>query len=253
MGQGVPNQTQIGAGGAMTDELQYGTIGHRIEHEEYQAYQAFLKAPEPAEKIKRGTDFLKKYPKSTLAESVDVGMMNAYVSQKDWKDSYRFGNDALALAPDDVDVLTTIGWTIPHVYNPTDPDASAQLDKAEKYAMRALEVMATMKKPAHVSDAQFADAKAKRTFEAHSALGLVYFRRQQYDDSAKEAEQAVQGNPTPDPTDLFVLGADLHFLNRHAESADAFSRCARITSTLQEHCKQNAGAEKLQAAPSQAK
>lgn len=253
MGQGIPNQTQVGAGGGMTDDLQYGTFGHGVEREESKAYQAFLKETEPAKKIERGNEFLKKYPKSSLAEPVDVGLMNVYRARQDWKDSYRFGDHALALDPDDVDVLTTIGWTIPHVYNPSDPDASEQLDKAEKYAKHALEVMATMHKPPHVTDAQFADARAKRTFEAHSALGLVYFRRQQYDDSAKETEQAVQGNPAPDATDLFVLGADLHFLNRHAESEDAFARCAEIASTLQEQCRQNAKAETLQADSSKAK
>ncbi len=253
MGQGIPNQTQMGVSGGMTDQLQYGTIGHGIEREQYGAYQKFVKAADSDKKIKLGNEFLKRYPKSPFVEQVDVGLMNVYMAQQDWKDSYRFGDDALALDPDDVDVLAPIGWAIPHVYDPTSKDADEQLSKAEKYSKHALEVMASMHKPEHMTDAQFSEAKARRSLQAHSALGLVYFRRQQYDDSSKETEQAVQGNPTPDATDLFVLGADLHFLNRHAESADAFSRCAQITSSLQEQCKQNAGAEKLQAAPSQAK
>lgn len=246
MGQGVPNQTGIGMGGGMMDELQYGTFGHGYERDEYKAYQQFLKADEPAKQIKLGNEFLRKYPKSTLAERVDIGMMNAYLAQKDWKDSYRFGDDALALDPDNVDVLATMGWTIPHVSNPKDSDANQQLEKAEKYAKHALKVLATIRKPKHMSEAQFAAAKAKRSFESHSALGLVFFRRNDYADSAKESEQAVDGNPTPDATDLFVLGADLHFLNRHSESADAFARCAQIASTLQNQCKQNAAAERIQ-------
>jgi tetratricopeptide (TPR) repeat protein len=253
MGQGIPNQTQMGVSGGMTDQLQYGTIGHGIERDEYNAYQKFLKAAESDKKIKLGNEFLRRYPKSPFVEQVDVGMMNVCMAQKDWKDSYRFGDDALALDPDDVDVLAPMSWAIPHVYDPTSKDASEQLSKAEKYAKHALEVMATLPKPEHMTDEQFSKAKASRSLQAHSALGLVYFRRRQYEDSAKETEQAVQGNPTLDATDLFVLGADLHFLNRHAESADAFSRCAQITSSLQEKCKQNASAEKIQAAQSNAK
>lgn len=246
-GGGISNQTQMGVSGGMTDQLQYGTFGHGVEREQYDAYQKFLKADEPAKKIKLGNEFLKRYPKSPFNEQVDVGLMTIYMAQKDWEDSYRFGDEALALDPDDVDVLAPISWTIPHVYDPKSRDANDQLSKAEKYAKHALEVMATMHKPAHMSDAQFSDAKARRSSQAHSALGLVYFRRQQYADSAKETEQAVDGNSTPDATDLFVLGADLHFLNRHAESEQAFSRCAQVSGPLQNQCAQNSNAEKLQA------
>jgi tetratricopeptide (TPR) repeat protein len=243
---GISNQTAMGVSGGMTDQLQYGTFGHGVERDEYNAYQKFVKANEPDKKIKIGNEFLKRYPKSSLDEPVDVGMMNAYMAQKDWNDSYRCGDQALTLDPDDVDVLAPISWAIPHVYDPKSKDAEEQLSKAEKYAKHALEVMATLKKPAHMSDAQFADAKARRSFQAHSALGLVYFRRQQYEDSAKDTQQAVDGNPAPDATDLFVLGADYHFLSRHAESQQAFARCAQITSSLQNQCAENAKAEKLQ-------
>jgi len=245
---GVSDQTEIGSSGGMLDQLQYGTFGHAVQREQYEAYQKLLKADEPAKKIRLGNEFLKRYPKSPLEEPVDVEMMDAYMAQKDWSDCYRFGDDALALDADDVDVLAPISWTIPHVYDPKSEDASEQLSKAEKYAKHALEVMATMHKPEHMTEAQFSQAKARRSFQAHSALGLVYFRRQQYADSAKESAQAVDGTPAPDATDLFVLGADLHFLNRHAESQQAFARCAQIAGSLQNQCAQNAKAEKLQEA-----
>lgn len=247
---GASDQTQIGISGGMLDQLQYGTFGHGVEREQYDAYQKLLKADEPAKKIRLGNEFLKRYPKSPLEEPVDVEMMDAYMAQKDWRDSYRFADQALALDPDDVDVLAPVGWTIPHVYDPKSADAGQQLSKAEKYAKHALEVMATMHKPEHMTDAQFSQAKAGRSFQAHSALGLVYFRRQQYADSAKETAQAVNGNPAPDATDLFVLGADFHFLNRHAESQQAFARCAQAGGPLQSQCRQNADAEKLQASSS---
>jgi tetratricopeptide (TPR) repeat protein len=247
---GISDQTQIGISGGMLDQLQYGTFGHGVQREQYEAYQKFLKADEPVKKIRLGNEFLKRYPKSPLEEPVDVEMMDVYMAQKDWSDSYRFADEALALDPDDVDVLAPVSWTIPHVYDPKSEDASEQLSKAEKYARHALEVMATMHKPEHMTDAQFSDAKARRSFQAHSALGLVYFRRQKYADSAKETEQAVTGNPVPDATDLFVLGADLHFLDRHAESEQAFARCAQTGGPLQSQCQQNADAEKLQAGSS---
>ena len=245
-GGGISNQTAMGVSGGMTDQLQYGTLGHGVEREQYDAYQKFLKATQPDKKIKLGNEFLKRFPKSPFDEPVDVGLMTVYMAQKEWNDSYRSGDDALALDPDDVDVLAPVSWTIPHVYDPKAPDAAEQLSKAEKYAKHALEVMATMHKPPHMNDAEFSNAKTRRSFQAHSALGLVYFRRQQYADSAKETAQAVDGNPAPDATDLFVLGADLHYLNRHAESEQAFAHCAQIAGPLESQCAGNAKAEKVQ-------
>ncbi|HKV05940.1 MAG TPA: hypothetical protein VJO53_12660 [Candidatus Acidoferrales bacterium] len=252
-GAGIPNQTAIGStGGTMTDQLQYGTMGHQIERDQDAAYNAFFKEQDAAKKIKLGNSFLQKYPKSPLAERVDFGLMNAYRAQQDWKDSYRFADSALALNPDDVDVLATVGWTIPHVYNPKDPDAGQQLDKAETYAKHAIEVLDKLHKPPDLTEEQFVAAKAKRSLQAHSALGLVYFRRNDYQDSERELAQTTKDNPSPDQTDLFVLGADLHNLNRLSEAADAFSRCAQLAGPLQAACKQNADASRAQAGQSNA-
>jgi hypothetical protein len=250
--QQLPNQTQIGIT-TMGDTLYVKNVDAQAERDQDAAYQAFLKEQEPAKKIQLGNNFLQKYPKSPHVESIDVGLMNAYRAQQAWKDSYRFADNALALSPDDVEVLTTVGWTIPHVYSPSDPDADQELTKAESYAKHALEVLAKIPKPPNLTDAQFAASKAKRSLQAHSALGLVYFRRQNYDDSAKELEQSTKGNSTPDQTDLYVFGIDLENLKRYGEAAEAFRGCAQGAGALQDQCKQGADSAKALAAQSKTK
>jgi tetratricopeptide (TPR) repeat protein len=245
---GVSNQTMVGnTGGTMNDQLSYGSMGHQTEREQLSAFQAFSKESNAAKKIEKGREFLRKYPKSPFEEQVDASLMDTYRTQADWANEYHFADQALALNPNDVDVLATVGWTIPHVYQPTDPDANEELDKAEKYAKRAIETLATIPKPHDMTDAQFAAAKAKRTYQAHSALGLVYFRRQDFEGSATELEQATKGNPVQDQTDLFVLGADLQNLNRFSEAGEAFGRCSQILGPLQNQCKQNEQTAKTQA------
>jgi tetratricopeptide (TPR) repeat protein len=214
------------------------------DKDEVIAFQAFSKAEEPAKKIQLGNTFLQKYPKSLFVERVDSGMMNAYRARQDWKNAYLFADHALVLQPDDVDVLATVAWTIPHVYSPDDSDADQELKKAESYAKHALEVLPTTPKPAGVTGAQFLASKAKRSLQAHSALGLVYFRREDYENSAKELEQATKGNPTPDQTDLYVLGVDLQNLTRYGEAADAFQACSQIPGGLQDQCKEGADSAK---------
>ncbi len=213
-----------------------------VDPKEGAAYKEFFKANEPAKKIQLGTSFLEKYPKSPYAEAVDVGLMDVYYNEHDWKDVYAYADSALALQPDDVDVLTTVGWLIPHIYHPDDADADQQLDRAETYAKRAIEVIPAMPKPPNVTDAEFVTLKAQKLVQAHSALGLVYFRRADYGNSAKELQMSTPSTANPDATDLYVLGVDLGNLNHLADAADAYTRCGQIAGPLQDRCKQSADA-----------
>jgi len=241
------------ASNEMQTRMELSNMDALGDKDEIAAFQVFSKEQTPDKKIKLGGAFLEKYPKSPLVERVDAGMMNAYRAQQDWKDTYLFADHALALKPDDVDVLATVAWTIPHVYSPDDADADQELKKSEEYAKHALEVLATMHKPADMSEAQFADSKTRRSFQLHSALGLVYFRREDYANSANELEQATKGNATPDPTDLYALGVDLQNLKRYSEAAEAFRGCGQIAGALQDQCKQNADSTKALAALQQNK
>ena len=236
------------AGNEMQSRMELSNMDAMGDRDEIAAFQAFSKENDAAKKIQLGNKFLQKYPKSQMAERVDYGIMNVYRDHGDWKNTYLWGDNALALKPDDVDVLATLSWTIPHVYNPNDSDADQLLDKAEKYAKHALDVLATMVRPAGLTDSQFAAAKARRTYEAHSALGLVYFRRNDYDASAKELRLSTEGNPVQDQTDLYVLGIDFQNLNRFQDAAQAFHGCSQIAGALEDSCRQNTAAAEAQAA-----
>jgi tetratricopeptide (TPR) repeat protein len=221
----------------------------QLDPAEEAAYKAFYDASLQAadSRIQLGDDFLQKYPTSRYVESVYSGLVQAYYMKQDWKNFYGDADKALALNADDVSVLTIVGWVIPHVFNPTDPDAQKNLDRAESYEKRAIEVIGAMPKPVNLTDDQFATSKAAALSEAHSGLGLVYFRKQEPADSASELQQATQASASPDQTDYYVLGLDLNNLKRFPEAADAFGRCSQIMGTLQDRCKQNADNAKKQA------
>jgi len=221
----------------------------KVDPQEEAAYKAFYdaKATDADTRIQLGQDFVQKYPASHYAESVYAGLTQAYYMKQDWKDFYASGDKAVALNPDDAAILVMVGWVIPHGLDPNDPDAVKNLDKAERYEKHAIEVVGTMAKPASMTDDQFAQSKAALLSQAHSGLGLIYFRLQQTDDSVKELQQATQSATAPDPTDLFVLGVGLQSLSRFSEAADAFGRCGQIQSPLQDRCKQSADAAKKQA------
>jgi tetratricopeptide (TPR) repeat protein len=222
--------------------------GVTLDSKEQKAYDAFFHTEDSDKKIQLGNAFLEKYPKSIFIEAVDSGLTYAYYDKQDWKDYYASADRALALKPDDVDLLASLGWVIPHFYNPQDANADEQLNKAETCEKHALEVMATMPKPSGLTDARFATAKAQKAAQAHSALGLVYFRREDYANSAKELQQVTLNNPNADQTDLFVMGMDFQNMDKFGDAADAFGRCGQIAGNLQDRCKQNADMAKKKAA-----
>jgi tetratricopeptide (TPR) repeat protein len=154
----------------------------------------------------------------------------------------------LALNPDDVTVLVLVGWVIPHNFDPNDLAAESRLDKGEKYEKHALEVLATLPKPANMTDEQFAKVKAQGESQAHSGLGLIYFRRQDYEQSIAELKKSTADPANQDATDYYVMGVELTRLKRFSESADAFQKCSTMPGGLQDRCKQMGSDAKKQAA-----
>ncbi len=214
----------------------------KLDPQEEAAYKAFFDASEQdaAKRIELGQDFLQKYPASRYAEAVYSGLVRAYYTKQDWPNFFASGDKALALKADDVDILAMVGWVIPHILDPKDPDAGQKLDKAEGFEKRALVALVTMTTPAGMTDEDFAKYKTEKSSEAHSGLGLVYFRRSDFEASARELQQATQAVPNPDPTDLYALGASLYNLKRFSEAAGAFTQCAESPGGLQAVCKQQA-------------
>lgn len=222
----------------------------KADPKEEAAYKTFYEAnpQNPDQKIQLGNDFLQQYPNSRYAQSVYVGLTQAYYLKQDWSNLYQVADKGLAIDPDDVDILTLVGWVIPHVTNGGTPDADKQLAKAEDYEKRAIKDIPTLPKPPGMTDEQFTTIKDEKMSEAHSGLGLVYFRRQDFDDAARELQLATQNNPNPDATDFFALGASFQNSGHYQEAADAFARCGQIMGSLQSTCKDNAEKAKQLAA-----
>ena len=206
--------------------------------EEEKAYKAFYdtSVTDADKQIELGTAFAQKWPQSRYTEQVDSRLAQAYFNKGQLDKMYEYGDKALKLNPDDVTLLTMIGWVIPHGSDLDD----AKLTKAETYEKRAIDKLTTMEKPAGMSDDQFAKAKAEGLSQAHSGLGLVYFRQGKAGDSVNELKQAIDSNASPDATDLYVMAMELQKLDRQGEAADAFQKCAQITSAVQSRCKQGA-------------
>jgi tetratricopeptide (TPR) repeat protein len=220
-----------------------------VNKEEEDAYKTLFETRGDANrKIQLGEDFLKKFPQSRYRESVYSQLTSAYVSLGQEDKMLAAGEKALELNSNDVDVLALLAWVIPRRAGGNALDADQKLDKAEKYGKQAISLLATLQKPAALSDADFAKAKNEKLSMCHSGLGVVYFHRQKYADSAAELEQATKLAPNPDPTDFYILGMTYMNAKRFGDAAGAFGHCGEIGWSWQDRCKQElANAKKLAA------
>lgn len=236
---------------ACQEALQKATAELKASPEET-AFEAFRGATNSDTQIQLGEHFDQTYPSSGYEEHVDTILANLYQSKQDLQKFYATADKVLAKDPDNVSILTLVGWTIPHVYDANDPDASAKLDEAEKDETHALAVLAAMQKPGDLTQEQFDRAKTSAALQAHSGLGITYFRRTDYADSARELEFSTADPAQADAFDLYVLGIDQEKLGRTIQALGAFSQCASIAGGIQAQCKSDADALVMRSGPAAA-
>lgn len=212
------------------------------------AYKAFYDLnPSTADdfkvQIQSGEQFVQNYPQSRYREPVYARLANAYYKVGQIDKMCNAADKALALNPDDLSVLTQVGWMIPHA-SPSTPNYDQDLAKAEQYEKHSLEVLNAMSKPANLTQDQFDQSKNSALSQSHSGLGLVYFREQKYELSAAELAQATTVASDSDPTDYFILGLDNESLQKYPDAVKAYDTCAQMPSALQDRCKQGSAEAK---------
>jgi tetratricopeptide (TPR) repeat protein len=240
---GQQQQGQPPAQPGQTDKntLTLDTPPPPVNPEEDTAYKAFDAIPMTAgeQKIKAGEDFAQKYPQSRYLAPIYSMLVKLYLQANQVQKMEDVGDKDIAIAPNDVQTLAILGQTIPRAWNPSIPNAQAQLDKAEKFSKSAIELTPTIVKPEAMSDAQFTTAKNQTLSMAHAGLGLVYFRRGKFDDAIPELEEAnkIDPNPEIDPVNYYVLGIADERTSHFDGAVSAFSKCSSVPGGLQETCK----------------
>jgi tetratricopeptide (TPR) repeat protein len=220
--------------------------------EEEAAFKAFQEAPvsDPAKKNQLGEDFIQKYPQSKYRAAVYQGLVSGYFATNQVPKLLDAGDKEIALNPNDAPVLAVVAQTIARSFNGKAPDAQQQLDKAEQYSKRAIEITPTLPKPANLTDDAFVMAKNDTLEMAHGGLGLVYIRKAKFAEAIPELEQSIKADthPQQDPVNYYLLGMANSKTSHYEAAATAFNKCASIQSTLQPTCK--AGADEAKKAGS---
>jgi len=218
--------------------------------EEEAAYKA-IEAVAPTDvnkKIQLSEDFLQKYPQSRYKGVMYQALVSGYFATQQVPKLLDVGDKEIQMNPNDAPVLAVMAQTLARTYNAKAPDAAKQLDKAELYSKRAIEITPTLPKPENLTEEAFTSAKSDTLVMAHGGLGLVYIRRGKFSEAIPELEQSVKTDthPDPDPVNYYLLGIADKQTSHYDAAAAAFSKCATVQSSLQAACKSSAEEAKKQ-------
>ena len=216
--------------------------------EEEAAFKAVQGATDANKKTQLAEEFVQKYPQSRYRQAMYQAMVSGYFATQQVPKLLDAGEKEIELNPNDAPVLAVMGQTLARTYNPKNPDAAKQLDKAELYSKRAIEIVPTLPKPEAMTDETFSNAKNDTLVMAHGGLGLVLLRRGKYSEAIPELEQSVKADthPEPDPVNYYLLAVADKQTSHFEAAAAAFSKCASVQSSLQATCKSGAEEAKKQ-------
>jgi tetratricopeptide (TPR) repeat protein len=253
-GQGQPNQQQQQPPAQADKDKQPSPPPLSMDNvpaatpEEESAYKAVQQTNDANKKTQLAEEFLQKYPQSRYRPTMYQALVSGYFQMQQVPKLLDAGEKEIEMNPNDAPVLAVMAQTLARTYNAKAPDAAKQLDKAELYSKRAIEVTPTLPKPENLTDEAFNNAKNDTLVMAHGGLGLVYIRRGKFSEAIPELEQSVRADnhPDPDPVNYYLLGVADKQTSHFEAAAVAFSKCAAVPSSLQATCKNNAEEAKKQ-------
>jgi tetratricopeptide (TPR) repeat protein len=169
--------------------------------EEFDAFLVVLSRSTPKDIISAAEDFERTWPRSTLCASIYEMELEAYRSLGDSAGAIQAGEKALKAVPNNLSVLARLAYFIAD--SSSDP---AQLVRAEELARTEIQKSKSIRLPRWMSPARWDEIQGRLGTMAHSALGLVAYKRGNLALAIRETETAMNLTPTPDPALYYRLG-----------------------------------------------
>jgi len=204
---------------------------------EYNALQSEL---DPDKVIALVEGFAQKHPKSQALSNAYAFEANAYQMKGDVGKIVEYAERSVDLKKDNVMSLGQLAFAIPtpQFIKMHGGDEDQQLNKAESYALAAIQAINDVKKPPNVPDADFAGRKAAFISEIHADLGMIHLDRaeeglmgldkQELAKAENEYRLAVTGTDHPDPSAYYRLGESCRLQNKVDDAIAAFTKASEI-------------------------
>jgi tetratricopeptide (TPR) repeat protein len=165
----------------------------------YQA-QNWAKVMEHAEKFPAG---FPKADNATRALVYTYALAGAQSTNNAAK-TVEYGDKILAADPNNLQAMLVISTTIPQAMTQDKAANDKALDLSAK-ALGGVQQYFSQPKPAQMNDAQWKQARVEYEDQLHTARGLIYFNRMDYDKSIEEFQAVVKNTPK-DPVARMYMG-----------------------------------------------
>jgi len=205
---------------------------------EAKAFKAFDAIPisEVDNKVKSAQDFIKKFPNSPFLSRVYADLAVTYIQSNQQDQGFAAGEKALSLNPNDARTLANLAQAMARSSNST----PAQLQTSEQYAQKAVQLIPTLPKLEGSTDKEFPTEDNQTLAEAHSALGTIKIRRNQFAQAIPDLQEAVRLDTTKDGTNYYLLAVANDNASHFPEAVDAYTKCAALPGNLQKPCRDRA-------------
>jgi tetratricopeptide (TPR) repeat protein len=188
-------------------------------------FLGFYRITIPAKRAASLTRFAQLYPDSQFANQALGVAATSYQQAQNMPKMLEVANGLLAKDPNNIGMLLLLSDDY--------GEKGEQLDKAEAYAKKVIDLLTRVQKPEGVTDEQWQQQISLQKGLALSCLGQVNIEK-------KDNEQAVQNLKAASPLLLpdegsygrnqYRLGFALLNLKRSAEAKDAFTQSASVNS-----------------------
>jgi tetratricopeptide (TPR) repeat protein len=186
--------------------------------DEYDAYLDVLEAATPAAVLDAAARFQEAHPKSQLRSRVLELSFEAYRKNGERRQATQAGEASLAVNPHNLALRAALAAVIAN--GADDREAGS----AETHARRALKELDEFHPPRTIPPDAWSRIEGKVRSAAHTALGLVAFRRGDTALAIREFEDALRH--APDAAVYYRLGKLYQIAQRGADAAAMFRKAA---------------------------
>lgn len=187
--------------------------------EEYDAYLDLIEATAPQALIHSARRFEQSWPKSSLLAHVRQLQFEAYTKLGRLGDAIQTAGQALTLTPDNHMVRAGLAVILAN-----EARTPQQLEGAGREARTTLERLNAFVPPKSLPYPRWEQAARRVRGQAHSALGLVAFKRDRMDEALHEFETSVAFSP--DPPAQYRLGRLYRLLGRVEQAQKSLAAAA---------------------------
>jgi hypothetical protein len=199
-----------------------------ISFVEYTLFNQAFQTPDPTRKAEMLEAYVAAFPDSQYRTSAEGMIAAAYQQMQNFAKMQATAQKVLERDPENLGMLILLSdfWS----------ERGEQLDKAEEYSKKALEVLGKVQKPEQLTDEQWAQQKGLQQGLANSILGQVYIHKNRNADAVtvfRAAAPLLKVDPTTYARNQYRLGFALLNLNRVAEARAALADAASLPTPYQ--------------------